>query len=219
MLNEQKKTDVAALRRNYALRSLDEQEALADPFQQFDRWFEEAIRADLREANAFTLATVNSEGRPSARIVLLKGFDANGFVFYTNYESRKGMEMAENPYVSLLFHWMELERQVRIEGRVEKVSTEESLEYFQSRPRGSQLGAWASDQSAVIISRTILEEKMEALLSKYPEPVAVPLPPFWGGYRVIPDRFEFWQGRESRLHDRLVYQYAPNHWRLSRLSP
>jgi pyridoxamine 5'-phosphate oxidase len=173
------------------------------------------------EPNAMTLATATASGRPSARIVLLKSFDHQGFVFFTNYESRKANHLAENPNAALLFCWLELERQIRIEGRVEKVDEAESLEYFQSRPKESQIGAWASPQSRVIPNRSFIEEKVQAIQNQYFTDDLLPLPPFWGGYRVIPDRFEFWQGRESRLHDRIVYQQAPGkqEWQIVRLGP
>ncbi len=210
---------VAALRYEYAGTSLDEDDVDADPVTQFMRWFEQALAAGVPEPNAMTVATATRAGVPSARIVLLKGFDARGFVFYTNYESRKGQELAENPVAALIFHWVELHRQVRITGAVEKVSREESDAYFQSRPRGSRLGAWASKQSSVLTGRAPLEVRLAELTMEFGEG-DIPLPPFWGGYRVIPNAMEFWQGRPSRLHDRLRYARQPDDtWRIERLSP
>jgi pyridoxamine 5'-phosphate oxidase len=200
---------------------LTEHDVSADPFIQFKNWFTEAVDSQIMEPNAMTLATATVSGRPSARIVLLKSFDQQGFVFYTNYESHKANQLAENPNAALLFCWLELERQVRIEGRVEKVKEAESLEYFQSRPKESQIGAWASPQSRIIPDRAFIEERVQNIQNQYLADKALPLPPFWGGYRVIPDRFEFWQGRESRLHDRIVYQQQPGkqEWQIVRLGP
>ena len=212
-------TDLATLRRNYALQSLHETDVLPDPFAQFARWFEEAAKSQLPEPNAMTLTTASPDGRPSARTVLLKGFDIQGFVFYTNYESRKGRDLAVNPQAALLFTWLELERQIRIEGTVEKISAEESLAYFQSRPLGSQIGAWASPQSQVISDRGILENRSAQLQAEYAGADALPLPPFWGGYRLRPDCLEFWQGRESRLHDRICYNLENGQWNIQRLAP
>ncbi|ACB64965.1 pyridoxamine 5'-phosphate oxidase [Burkholderia ambifaria] len=213
-------TTLADLRINYSRASLDEADVAPDPFAQFDRWFKEALAAKLPEPNTMTLATVGENGRPSARIVLIKGVDERGFVFFTNYESRKGRDLAAHPYAALLFYWIELERQVRIEGRIEKTSTDESDRYFASRPLGSRIGAWASEQSAVIDSRATLEAREKAVAERYGE--NPPRPPQWGGYRVVPDAIEFWQGRPSRLHDRLLYTRdaaaAPG-WTISRLSP
>ena len=213
-------TTLADLRINYSRASLDEADAAPDPFAQFDRWFKEALAAKLPEPNTMTLATVGDDGRPSARIVLIKGVDERGFVFFTNYESRKGRDLAANPHAALLFYWIELERQVRIEGRIEKTSADESDRYFASRPLGSRIGAWASDQSAVIDSRATLEAREKAVTERYGE--NPPRPPHWGGYRVVPDAIEFWQGRPSRLHDRLLYtrdDAAGSGWTISRLSP
>lgn len=213
-------TDLSTLRRNYALESLSESDVLPDPFAQFARWFDEAIQSQVIEPNAMTLATATPDGRPSARIVLLKGYDHLGFVFYTNYESHKGAELAANPQAALLFAWLDLERQIRIEGRVEKVAPEASLAYFQSRPKGSQIGAWASPQSRVVADRSVLEQASERLQAEYADQAVLPLPPFWGGYRVRPERIEFWQGRESRLHDRICYQKLEGGvWEISRLAP
>jgi pyridoxamine 5'-phosphate oxidase len=210
---------VADLRRNYTRAGLDETEADPNPFNQFQTWFDQALSADLPEPNAMTLATATASGKPSARIVLLKGFDEEGFLFYTNYNSEKGQQLSANPWGALVFWWAELERQVRIEGRVEKVSTEESEAYFASRPFDSQLGAWASQQSEVISSRAVLEEKLAELEQKYEKQV-VPKPPHWGGYRLSPTEFEFWQGRPSRLHDRLRYrQGSDDTWLRERLAP
>lgn len=208
---------IADLREEYAHAELVESDAAADPFEQFARWFDDALRADLPLPNAMTLATANSAGRPSARVVLLKGVDADGFVFYTNYESRKARELSVNPYASLVFLWTPMERQVRIEGAVEKVSDEESDEYFDSRPLGSRLGAWASPQSRPLPSRLALASKVAAIVLRYG--TAPPRPPHWGGYRVRPEAIEFWQGRPDRLHDRLLYVKQDSHWKIERLAP
>ena len=190
----------------------------SDPFRQFERWFKKAEEAVQRLPNGMALATASSDGKPSVRMVLLKGFDDQGFVFYTNYESRKAEELAENPYASLLFYWSELGRQVRISGTVTRVSREESEAYFSTRPLDSQLGAWASRQSEVVRSREVLEERVKELAREY-QGQTVPTPPFWGGYRLVPDSIEFWQEREGRLHDRLRYSRAGENWLLERLSP
>lgn len=209
---------LADLRKNYALGSLSETDVASSPFDQFRLWFEQALTAQLAEPNAMTLATVTPEGRPDARIVLIKGVDERGFTFFTNYESRKGQELAATPYGCLLFHWIELERQVRIEGRVEKVSAEESDAYYHSRPVGSRLGAWASVQSAEVADRTIIEQREAEFRRQFGD--APPRPPHWGGYRLVPDAIEFWQGRESRLHDRIkFFRLADGAWRIARLSP
>jgi pyridoxamine 5'-phosphate oxidase len=208
----------ARLRKEYTRAGLAESDANPDPIAQFRRWFDDALAAGLREPNAMTLATATPDGRPSARVVLLKGFDERGFVFYTNYEGRKGEELEENPYCALVFYWAELERQVRVEGRVSRVPKRESDEYFGSRPRGSRLGAWASEQSRPVGGREVLEERLRVLEAEY-EAREVPRPPFWGGFRVEPEVIEFWQGRENRLHDRLVYRRSGGGWGRERLQP
>jgi pyridoxamine 5'-phosphate oxidase len=206
------------LRREYTQRGLREEDLAPDPFTQFGAWFDEVAQADIREPNAMTLATATPDGQPSARMVLLKGVDERGFVFYSNYESRKGSELSVNPRAALVFFWVQLERQVRVEGRVERVSGEESNAYFASRPEGSQLGAWASRQSAVLPDRGLLEAAYEGLRAQY-EGQEIPRPPLWGGYRVIPETVEFWQGRVNRLHDRLRYRRSDVSWAIERLSP
>ena len=208
-------TDLAALRKDYALKTLEQVDR--DPLKQFGVWMVEAIHAQVPEPTAMTLSTIGEDGRPSGRIVLLKGVDPRGFVFYTNYESRKGHDLAAHPVASLTFLWKELERQVRIEGAVEKVSPEESDAYYRTRPIGSRIGAWASPQSAVLPSREWLEERWKELAAEHGEDP--PRPPHWGGYRVIPDHLEFWQGRTSRLHDRIVYRHEGSAWKISRLAP
>lgn len=210
---------LADLRKDYSLSGLLEKDLARDPFRQFDKWFQEAEAAKLVEPNAMTLATATADGRPSLRTVLLKGVDGRGFVFFTNYESRKGRELAGNPRASLLLPWLALERQVVIEGSVTKISREESGAYFHSRPRASQLGAWVSQQSSIITGRAVLEEAMKTLEKKYAG-AEIPLPPHWGGYRVAPELVEFWQGRRSRLHDRLRYRReAGGEWTIERLAP
>jgi pyridoxamine 5'-phosphate oxidase len=209
---------LSRLRKEYARAGLRESDADRDPIEQFRRWFDEALAANLHEPNAMTLATATPDGRPSARIVLLKGFDARGFVFYTNFEGRKGEELAANPRAALVLYWGELERQVRIEGRVSRVPDEESDAYFEGRPRGSQLGAWASEQSRPARDRGVLEERLRELEAEYGDR-EVPRPPFWGGYRVEPEVIEFWQGRENRLHDRLRYRRSDEGWKVERLQP
>jgi pyridoxamine 5'-phosphate oxidase len=208
---------IAALRREYMGESLNEADLAADPFTQFQHWFDEALRAEISTPNAMTLATAAADGSPSARIVLLKGIDHNGFVFYTNYQSRKGRELAANPRAALVFHWTDLEREVRVEGMVEKVSAAESDEYFASRPLPSRHAAIASPQSEVVASRALLERKFaEAADNHGGEPGR---PAHWGGYRLKPGAVEFWQGRPSRLHDRLLYTLAADRWTIRRLAP
>lgn len=208
--------DITSLRKEYAKATLDLDSVDDSPVLQFRKWFDEAIKAELLEPNAMVLGTSNGTSI-TQRTVLLKAFDEKGFVFYTNYHSRKAQQIIENPQVSLLFPWYALERQVAITGRAEKVSTAESMRYFLSRPFGSQLGAWVSQQSKVISNRSILETKLHEMKEKFQEG-KVPLPDFWGGFRVVPDSFEFWQGRSSRLHDRIMYTERPD-WKRQRLSP
>jgi pyridoxamine 5'-phosphate oxidase len=212
-------TSLTDLRREYASRALDERDAHADPIKQFTLWFDEALKSQLLDVNAMTLATTSARGEPSARTVLLKGADENGFVFYTNYDSAKGRDLAVNPRAALLFFWRELERQVRINGSVTKTTAAESDQYFHSRPIESQIGAAISDQSRPIADRSVLETRYEELAAKSAD-AAVARPANWGGYRVEPDAIEFWQGRKSRLHDRLLYtRQADGSWSRSRLAP
>ena len=207
------------MRRNYAQQSLDQPDLDLDPFAQFDRWMRDAVETQLLEPNAMSLATVGEAGAPSLRTVLLKGFDRRGFVFFTNYASAKARDLAANPAVALLFPWLPLERQVTVTGRAERISAAESLKYFLSRPHDSQIGAWASRQSEVITTRSLLEAKFAEMKAKFRQG-EVPLPGFWGGYRVIPATFEFWQGRPNRLHDRFVYhREASGSWTIERLMP
>lgn len=210
--------DLARLRREYLLKGLEEKDLHPDPFTQFRSWLQEAVNAPLLEPTAMALATATKDGRPSARMVLLKQVDDRGFVFFTNYESRKGEELLHNPLAALLFYWDVLERQVRVEGEVERTSPELSREYFNSRPFASRIAATISHQSAVIGSRAELEQKFREL-AEYYNGKEIPLPPFWGGFRLIPHTFEFWQGRENRLHDRIRYTKKENAWILERLSP
>ena len=211
--------DAQSLRREYLRTELLETNVHPDPVEQFRRWFEEALSADLHEPNAMTIATATRDGRPSARVVLLKGFNERGFVFHTNYEGRKGRELEANPNCALAFYWGELERQVRIEGRATRVPDKESDAYFANRPRGSQLGAWASEQSRPVEDRTELERRLKELEEEY-EGLEIPRPSFWGGFRVEPERMEFWQGRENRLHDRLLYsESGGGAWKIQRLQP
>ncbi|MFF7632312.1 pyridoxamine 5'-phosphate oxidase [Kitasatospora sp. NPDC008050] len=207
------------MRRQYAEEGLAEHELAPDPVTQFARWFDQAEQAGLVEPNAMVLSTADAEGRPSARTVLLKGVDERGFVFFTNYGSRKGTELTANPNAALLFPWHQIDRQVIVTGGVERTGRDETAAYFRTRPHGSQLGAWASEQSSPVASREVLEQRFAELASRYPEGEGVPVPPFWGGYRVIPRAVEFWQGRPNRLHDRLRYTAGPDGWTVERLCP
>jgi pyridoxamine 5'-phosphate oxidase len=207
-------------RKEYEQGALDEAGVDHNPIRQFTSWYDAAVAAAVPEPEAMTLSTATAAGRPSARIVLLRGYDDRGFCFFSNYASHKGRELAANPYAALTFHWVEQERQVRIEGRVEQTSAAESDAYFQSRPSGSRIGAWSSPQSEVIPNRATLEELFNQFQQRYPDEAAIPRPEHWGGYRLIPDRIEFWQGRPSRLHDRLVFSRTDgNEWKLERLAP
>lgn len=212
--------DLAALREEYTLGGLAEEDVLPDPLLQLRRWVDDAVRAGLYEPTAMVLATVDSTGRPASRTVLLKGIDEQGVLFYTNYSSRKGEELAGQPLCALHFGWYDLQRQVRLEGRAERVPRQQSEAYFHSRPRASQLGAWASPQSRTVTGREHLEERYAAVAARFGDG-EIPLPPFWGGFRVVPDRVEFWQGRPSRMHDRLRYGWSPTRsaWELDRLAP
>ncbi len=210
---------IADLRRDYALESLTERDVDPDPIRQFARWFDQARRAELLDPNAMTLATSSADGQPSARMVLLKGFDDAGFVFFTDYRSRKGAELEANPRAALCFWWDVLQRQVRISGVVTKVPSAESAEYFQTRPHGSRIGAWASHQSSTLSAREVLEREVARYYEQYPEGSDVPLPHHWGGFRVAPEQVEFWQGRQSRLHDRVRYSRTDGQWMIERLSP
>jgi len=214
---------IADVRTEYMRETLDESSVAPDPFRQFEHWFAEAVKAQMREPNAMTLATVGADGRPSARVLLLKAFDERGFSFFTNYASRKGRELAAHPAAALLFFWPELERQVRIEGLVTRIDAAESAAYFATRPRPSQVGAWASPQSEPIANRAALEARIAAVGEQFGDAGReVPCPPHWGGYLLAPDSIEFWQGRASRLHDRIRYRRRPGHlgaWVIDRLAP
>ena len=210
--------NLADLRREYSLKELSKASVAADPFVQFANWFEEYLNSGPLEPNAFTLSTVGHDNSPSSRVVLLKGFDTRGFVFFTNYESRKARDLKDNRNVALHFFWPELERQVHIAGRAEKTGREESETYFASRPTASKLGAWASHQSELLTSRSELEVRLEEVRARFADG-DIPCPPFWGGFRIVPTRFEFWQGRPSRLHDRISYEPADGAWSIVRLSP
>jgi len=209
--------NLADLRKSYEREKLDEADVAQDPLEQFTRWMQQAIDAQIPEPNAMTLATVSAENRPSTRPVLIKGCDERGVVWYTNYESQKARQISMNPWASLQFHWVELERVVRIEGKVEKVSAEESEAYYRSRPLDSRIAAWASPQSEVIADRKALEKRVEEFNQKFGE--NPPLPPNWGGLRLVPERWEFWQGRKNRLHDRIVYRREKGNWIRERLAP
>jgi len=210
--------NLADLRKDYALAGLTEKDLARDPFRQFETWFGEAQAAKIAEPNAMVLGTASRDGRPSSRVVLLKGLDGRGFVFYSNYESRKGRDLEGNPRASLCFPWVGMERQVIVEGAIARVTREESDAYFHSRPRASQLGAWVSAQSSIIPDRRVLEDSMKAVEQKYAG-AEVPLPPNWGGWRLTPETVEFWQGRRNRLHDRLRYRREKDGWTIERLSP
>ncbi|MEX2043725.1 MAG: pyridoxamine 5'-phosphate oxidase [Opitutus sp.] len=206
------------LRKDYSLAGLAEKDLARDPFRQFEKWFQEAEAAKLVEPNAMTLCTATPEGRPSARTALLKGLDGRGFVFFSNYESRKGRELESNPRAALVFPWIALERQVIVEGVVARVAREETEAYFHSRPRASQLAAWVAQQSSIISGRGVLEDSMKTLEQRYAGQ-EVPVPPHWGGWRLVPEQVEFWQGRRSRLHDRLRYRRVKDGWTIERLAP
>jgi pyridoxamine 5'-phosphate oxidase len=209
--------NLADLRKSYERETLDESDAAADPLRQFEHWMKQALDGQLPEPNAMTLATVGADGRPSTRVVLIKGFDARGITWFTNYDSRKGQELAAHPFAALQFHWVELERVVRIEGAVEKTSAEESDAYFATRPLDSRIGAWASPQSRPIASRAVLVANAAKVAAQHM--LHPPRPPHWGGYRLRPERWEFWQGRKSRLHDRLCYRLQDGAWMRERLAP
>jgi pyridoxamine 5'-phosphate oxidase len=212
-------TNLGELRQEYKRHSLSEHDVDKDAIVQFEHWFHEALESGVHEPNAFVLATSGASNLPSARVLLLKGIDQGGFVFYTNYNSHKAADLRVNPHGSMVFLWLELERQVRISGSVNKVTREETEAYFHSRPRESQLGAWVSNQSETILSREFLEGKLQDLLNTYTTKQKIPVPEFWGGFRLIPNQIEFWQGRPNRLHDRILYTKTENGWGISRLSP
>lgn len=211
--------DIASLRKEYSKAVLDAKTVSQEPISQFTKWFEEAVAAKVPEPNAMNLATINENGRPASRIVLLKGVEDHKFVFYTNYQSRKGKELDGNPACSLTFFWPDLERQVRIEGVASRIDEKRSEKYFQSRPRGSQVGAWASPQSSLIADRSLLEERAKQIEAKFEGQNVLPKPNQWGGYEIEPLMIEFWQGRPSRLHDRILYTKEDGVWRINRLAP
>lgn len=211
--------NLAAIRNNYSKQALTEESVSKDPIDQFQVWLDEAIQAKVEEPTAMVLSTVNTAGKPSARVVLLKDVSAQGFSFYTNYDSRKGQELKENPFASVTFFWPALERQVRIEGTVAKLAPEVSDAYFHSRPKGSQIGAWASPQSKTIESREVIEKADQELTEQYATAEQIPRPPHWGGFQLQPERIEFWQGRPNRLHDRIVYEQQDSKWQIQRLAP
>lgn len=211
--------EIADIRKDYQLETLSEADVAADPIAQFGKWWDEAVKSDIDEVNAMTLATVNKEGIPAARIVLLKEYDAKGFVFFTNYNSNKGEELLQNPNACLVFFWKELERQVRITGIAEKISLEESIAYFNKRPDGSKIGAWASPQSLAVAGKAWLKETFEYYRERFKHG-EIPKPPHWGGYRIKPSKIEFWQGRPSRMHDRMLYTLQTGgNWKIERLAP
>ncbi len=210
--------DIGDIRKEYTQSGLTRADLQATPLAQFDHWFKQAVAAELKEVNAMSLATVGADQMPQVRTVLLKIYDERGLVFFTNYTSAKAQEIAANPQASVLFPWLDLERQVRVSGAVEKISAAESFKYFSTRPRGSQLGAWISEQSQVISNRTVLKTLMQQIKDKF-KAGEVPLPDAWGGYRIIPEKYEFWQGRANRLHDRFRYRLHDGHWQVERLAP
>ena len=214
-----KNSALEAMRIKYGNLPLNPEDVTANPVEQFKLWFKNASESGIYEPNAMTLSTVSPEGKPSARIVLLKGFDEKGFIFYTNYDGRKGKQLAENPFAALTFYWDVIHRQVRIEGKVKKLSAKASTAYFQKRPKGSQIGAWASPQSQAISGREILEQNVADLIAKHEKDEVLPRPKHWGGYVVIPEIIEFWQGRDNRLHDRVTYEKKGRGWKTSRLAP
>lgn len=212
--------EIEQLREDYAMGALDIKDVMANPMEQFEKWIKEAMNAELPEPNAMILATVDENQQPSARVLLLKGIEEDGFIFYTNYQSNKAKDMGANPKVAMTFNWLELQRQVRIEGTVTKLDEDRSLEYFQSRPRGSQIGAWASPQSQVIPDREVLVKAVDKLEKEYNGFEKLPKPPHWGGYILKPSKIEFWQGRRSRLHDRIVFSMCcEKEWKVERLAP
>lgn len=214
---------ISSIRQEYLLATLSEKEVSPSPIDQFERWLNEAMKSEVLEPTAMVLSTVSAEGQPSSRVVLLKDLDSNGFVFYTNYSSKKGVELSQNARASLLFFWPELQRQIRIEGEVKRVNPEQSTTYFQSRPKGSQLGAWASPQSQVVPHREFLDERIEEMEKKFEGLEVLPRPEHWGGFSLIPNRIEFWQGRGSRMHDRIRYERTSSsvtsEWKIERLAP